>query len=770
MSTEKKPAAQEKVNRILKNDGSMAGALSLPVNSIAPESNEVRIPPSLLNLITRSADFVYVVDADSRFIAVNYAVCRSLGYSQQELIGKNVSDIDIIYDPVTWQKTFKKLRKAGSMRLETMQRNREGEVFPVEMTINYLLYNGKEYCVSIGRDVTDRKQIEDALKESEEKYRKLIESAGAGMVIIDLSGHVTYVNKTFCRMTGCEQAELIGRHFIDAICEDDRQAMLNTFSSGLKGNSSGPTLEFRLRHKDGSIVWCSSNPTRIFNDDRLTGFNSIVQDITSRKNLEEALRESERKYRAVVEDQLEMICRFVPDGSITFANSAFCRFYGKTSGDIVGKSYLSLLPESQYPLFTAAIEELLTEPHRVIYDIQPYSRGGTSRWMEQTMRALTGEREQVEKFQIVLRDITDRKKAEQALKDSEEQFRMIFDSIQDGFAIFEVNYDEKDLVIDARFLEINPAFEKMTGTRTSDVLGKTLWEVFPTMRLLTADLWKDSISGGKNIRIEEMYSRSLDKYFRINGLSPKRGRYAILISDLTDHKKMTEKLVRADRLSSLGEMAAGLAHEINNPLTGVIGLSQLIVEKPGLSDTIKEDIASINKEANRAAGILRDFLIFARGQKPDMRAGNINDVIESVLKLRMTYMRKSGIEVYTDLSKDLPLLMMDVSQIQQVLLNIILNAEYFMIESHKKGVLKISTSRHDNVVRSVFQDDGPGIPAGILPSIFDPFFTTKEPGKGTGLGLSISYGIISEHSGNIFAESKPGHGASFIIELPVASK
>jgi PAS domain S-box-containing protein len=770
MSIEKKPAAREKINRIFPPEGIVAGTLSLPADKTEIESNEVRIPASLLNLITRSIDLVYIVDADSRFIAVNYAVCRSLGYSQQELMGKNVSDIDIIYDPVTWQKTFKKLRKSGSLRLETMQRNRDGEVFPVEMTINYLLYNGKEYCVSIGRDITDRKQIEEALKESEEKYRKLIESAGAGMVIIDISGHVNYVNKTFCRMTGYEHAELMGRHFLDCICEDDRQTMLDIFNSGLKGNSSGPTLEFRIRHKDGDIVWCSGNPTRIFNESKLAGFNCIVQDITARKNLEEALSESERKYRAVVEDQLEMICRFVPDGTITFANSAFCRFYGKTSGDIVGKSYLSLLPESQYPLFTAAIEELLTEPHKVIYDIQPYSRGGSSRWMEQTMRALTGEREQVEKFQIVLRDITDRKKAEQALKDSEEQFRMIFNSIQDGFAIFEVNYDEKDMVVDARFLEVNPAFEKMTGAKPNDVLGKTLWEVFPTMRLLTADLWKDSISGGKNIRIEEMYSRSLDKYFRVNGLSPKRGRYAILISDLTDHKKMTEKLVRADRLSSLGEMAAGLAHEINNPLTGVIGLSQLIVERPGIADNVREDVCSINKEANRAAGILKDFLIFARGQKPDMRAGNINDVIESVLKLRLTYMRKSGIEVYTDLSKDLPPLMMDVSQIQQVLLNIILNAEYFMIESHKKGTLKVSTSRHDSVVRSVFQDDGPGIPAEILPSIFDPFFTTKEPGKGTGLGLSISYGIISEHNGNIFAESKPGHGASFIIELPIASR
>lgn len=770
MNIEKKPAAKENINRSYRTERSIDEGLSAFAGNLKYPVDRLKIPSYLLNMIMRSADFVYVVDSGSKFQAVNNAICRSLGYSHQEMLGMCVSDIDVIYDEMSWLKMFKKLRNSGSLRIETMHRNRDGEIYPVEMTTNYLLYNGKEYCINVGRDVTDSKQIGEALKESEEKYRRLVESAGAGVLIIDVSGQITYVNTTFCRITGFEREELIGRYFLELIHENDRKILFDVFSDAIRGDSASRSLEYRILHKNGSVVWCNSNPARIYNDGKLTGINSVVQDITSRKNLEEALSQSEKKYRAVVEDQLEMICRFVPDGTITFANNAFCRFYGRSSGDIVGKSYLSLLPESHYPSFTTAIEELLTEPQRVIYDIQSFDRGDTSRWMEQTLRALTGENKQVEKFQIVLRDITDRKKAEQALKDSEEQFRMIFNSIHDGFAVFEVNYDENDNVVDARFLEVNQAFEKMTGVKSNDILGKTLWEVFPKMRLLTADMWKDIISGGKNIRIEELYFRSLDKYFRINGLSPKRGRYAVLISDLTDHKKMTEKLVRADRLSSLGEMAAGLAHEINNPLTGVIGLSQLIVEKPGLPDTVKDDIAGINQEANRAAGILKDFLIFARGQKPDMRKSDMNEVIDSVLKLRMTYMRKSGIEVYTDFTKDLPPLMMDVSQIQQVLLNIILNAEYFMIESHKKGKLKITTSRHDCVVRSVFEDDGPGIPAEILPSIFDPFFTTKEPGKGTGLGLSISYGIISEHNGNIYAESSCDHGTSFIIELPIVHR
>jgi PAS domain S-box-containing protein len=611
--------------------------------SMPSSSSPLDFPPFFKNLIARSADLVYMVDEDAAFLAVNEVVCQSLGYSSEELLGMKICDVDVIYDIVNWQKTFKKLRKFGSFRLETLQRNRDGEVFPIELTLNYVMHNGHEFCLGIGRDVTERQKIEEALKASVEKYR------------------------------------------------------------------------------------------------------------------------------AVVEDQVELICRFVPDGTITFANRAFCQFYGKTSEDVVGKSYLSLIFEDQYPIFTASIEELLSEPAKVIFDIQPYKKGDGTRWMEQTLRALISSNGQVEKFQVVLRDITDKRKAEQALRESKEQYQLVFDRMQDGFAVFEVLYGDDEKVTDARFLEVNPAFERIAGVIGNDVVGKTLWEVFPTMRLKSVDLWKELISQSKNVLIEELYAVTLDKYLRISGLGLKKGRYAVLISDMTEQKKMMEKLIRADRLSSLGEMAAGLAHEINNPLTGVMGLAHLLMEKQDIPDTVRDDAGTIFKEANRAAGILKDFLVFARGSKPDKQPADINSIIESVLKLRRTYMRKSNIEVITSLAEDLPELLVDVSQIQQVFLNIVLNAEYFMYEAHKKGLLNITSLGSERVVKVIFCDDGPGISGEHLSHIFDPFFTTKEMGRGTGLGLSISYGVIREHNGNIYAESKTGVGATFTIELPVFS-
>jgi two-component system, NtrC family, sensor kinase len=608
-----------------------------------PAGLPVEIPPFVKNLIRRSVDLVYIVGGDASLLAANDIACQFLGYSSEELLAMKFCDIDVIYDMVNWQATFKRLRRLGSFRFETLQRNRDGELFPVELTLNYIMHNGHEFCLGIGRDITERKKIEEALKASLEKYR------------------------------------------------------------------------------------------------------------------------------AVVEDQVELICRFVPDGTITFANRAFCQFYGKTSEEVVGKSYLSLISEPQYPVFTASIEELLSEPGKVIFDIQPYKKGENTRWMEQTLRALASGNDQVEKFQVVLRDITDKRKAEQALRESKEQYQLVFDRMQDGFAVFEVLYGDNSKATDARFLEVNPAFERIAGVKGNDIVGKTLWEVFPTMRLISVDLWKDLISKGKNVLIEELYSVTLDKYLRISGLSLKKGRYAVLISDITEQRKMTERLMRTDRLSSLGEMAAGLAHEINNPLTGVMGLAHLLMEKTEIPDCIRDDAGAIYKEANRAATILRDFLVFARGQKPDKQAADVNSIIDSVLKLRRTYMRKSNIDVVTSLADDLPELLLDVSQIQQVFLNIVLNAEYFMHEAHKKGLLRISTCTFNSLVQVIFADDGPGMSAENMSHIFDPFFTTKELGKGTGLGLSISYGVIKEHNGNIHVESKPGRGASFIVELPICS-
>jgi signal transduction histidine kinase len=236
--------------------------------------------------------------------------------------------------------------------------------------------------------------------------------------------------------------------------------------------------------------------------------------------------------------------------------------------------------------------------------------------------------------------------------------------------------------------------------------------------------------------------------------------------DITERKEMEQRLIMTDRLASIGELVSGIAHELNNPLTGVIGYAQLIMEQD-IRDDLRDDLTVISSEAQRAARIIKDLLTFARKHSPVKEPGRINSVIDDVLKLRAYEHKTNNIEVIREFEPSLPETMLDYRQIQQVFLNLVINAEFFMIREHKKGRLTIKTERVNGFIRSTITDDGPGITEENLRHIFDPFFTTKEEGKGTGLGLSICHGIVTEHKGRIYARNVAGKGASFIVDIPI---
>ena len=240
----------------------------------------------------------------------------------------------------------------------------------------------------------------------------------------------------------------------------------------------------------------------------------------------------------------------------------------------------------------------------------------------------------------------------------------------------------------------------------------------------------------------------------------------IVARDVTKQKRMEEQLIMTDRLASIGELSSGIAHELNNPLTSVIGFSQLLMEGE-VPEDIKKDLGIVYSEAQRAAAIVKNLLTFARKHAPVKQLSQVNTVIEDVLRLRAYEEKVNNIEVESRLAPNLPETMIDHFQMQQVFLNIVVNAEFAMQEAHQRGKLIIITERSDGIIRITFTDDGPGISQENLKHIFDPFFTTKEVGKGTGLGLSICHGIVTEHGGKIYARSKEGMGASFIIELPI---
>jgi signal transduction histidine kinase len=233
--------------------------------------------------------------------------------------------------------------------------------------------------------------------------------------------------------------------------------------------------------------------------------------------------------------------------------------------------------------------------------------------------------------------------------------------------------------------------------------------------------------------------------------------------------KMQQQIMLSGRLAAVGQLAAGVAHELNNPLAAVQGHAQLLASMKDLDEGIRSDVETIYAQAQRACAITANLLSFAREHECESGPTSINEAVEKSLELNDHSLKANGIQVRTELDPQLPLTMADFFRLQQVFVNIVANAVHAMTEAHGQGTLAIRTQRLGNVIQASFADDGPGIPEEDLTRLFDPFFTTKDVGKGTGLGLSICFGIVEQHGGTIRASSEPGKGATLVVEIPVVA-
>ena len=248
----------------------------------------------------------------------------------------------------------------------------------------------------------------------------------------------------------------------------------------------------------------------------------------------------------------------------------------------------------------------------------------------------------------------------------------------------------------------------------------------------------------------------------------------VVFRDITDRKEaeaelktMQASLAQAEKLTAIGHLVAGVAHELNNPLTGVLGFSELLLQTD-LTPEVKNSVRVIASEAERAAKVVRQLLSFARKEDPQLASVNLNQLLAQTIELKQHDMQMAGIETELELGVGVPQVMADVNQLQSVFLNLINNAQFAMTEANESGKLAIKTSVVENSVRVTVADDGPGVKAEDLPKLFDPFFTTKDIGQGTGMGLSICHGIITGLGGRIWAESKRNHGTTFYVEIPAA--
>ena len=456
---------------------------------------------------------------------------------------------------------------------------------------------------------------------------------------------------------------------------------------------------------------------------------------------------------------------------IKYVNPRAKQMVGYSYEELISVPFAQLIhPDDRQTVVDRYFARLTGESPSGNYNFRVVSKNGDVRWVELNAALITWEDKPA--TLNFLTDVTERRQAELALEESNVRFKAAFMTETDALSI-----STRD---EGRILEVNDQFLELWGYTREELIGRKSTElkmwVNPEMRNtmlaelnLRGQVHDFEILGRKKDGQTFWDSISLSQ-FKISGTP------LILIAsrDITklklaeeERRQLEDKAQAASRLAIVGEMAAGVAHEINNPLTGVLGFSQIILEKENLPADIKEDVKLIADGSRRVSEIVKRLLTYARQSKPVRTLSNLNELIANTLKLRDYVLKTANIEVITRYDPELPLTIVDPGQLQQVFLNLIVNAEQAMKGARGRGTLTITTEKKGNMIRMSFQDDGPGITKENMGHLFQPFFTTKAPGEGTGLGLSLSRSIVSEHGGGMNVESEFGHGANFIIELPI---
>lgn len=817
-------------------------------------------------LVEKGSDGIVVLQ-DGLVKFANPKAAEMTGLSQNDLMGKPWVDfVAPQYRELTMEK-FKR-RVAGEdvpSKYEMEILNKDGSGTLVEVNAGLVEYDGKPAVLSIVRDITRRQRAEEALRESEKRYRTLVDNAPVGVYRTNLKGDILYVNDAYVKMLGFDSAEeIIAAGAVPRYQNrNDRKKLMEELNKNGKVNS----FEVNILTKTGETRQFILSA--VLEGETLSG---MAIDITEHKQAEELFR--------TMFDRLPIGIYITQDGKIQMANPQLAKLIGRSQDGVFGRRLRPAILAEDKDSVRENVMKMLKGKRSAPYEYRLVARDGSVRWVMETLTSI--EYQGRSAIMGSSMDITEHKQAEQALQENEKLYHSLFNNMLNGFAYCRMLF-EKDKPPDFVYLSVNDAFEVLTGLK--NVVGKKVSDVIPGIQESDPGLFeiygRVALSGIPE-RFET-YVHALEMWFSISVYSPakeyfvavfdviterKRAEKAIeaqkemtdrilastpnailvvdrdlkivlanrafyrtfkvsgaegkllsdvihiqgldeaisrtlaekspqlnlefryevamgemillaqitpmaadevllILRDITAERARQEQLKHVDRLASIGEMAAGVAHELNNPLTGVVGYSELLLGREVPQD-VQTDIEVIHRNAQRAITIVRSLLAFSRRQELNKQRLSINDTIRQVLEMRGYQLKVSNIEVVTQLATGLPDVLADAQQLEQVFLNIILNAEQAMLEVHNRGTLTIRTGVRGGMVRVVLSDDGPGIPAENLWRVFNPFFTTKEPGKGTGLGLSICHGIVAEHGGRIYAESKVGEGATFFVELPVA--
>jgi len=600
-------------------------------------------------------------------------------------------------------------------------------------------------------------QLNELIARSQRNFKELIDSFDDAACAVSLDGTLRTVNKRVSELAGLPYTAIVGHKFFEFLEEPTRTSIEGGLVRFLEKRHWAGTV--RVRFKNGSRpLYFDCVLNAILKGGEVVGVSALGRDVTEQ-------HEKELRFTELFETLQEGAYFSTPEGRLLDANPALVSVLGyATKAELLALEPLQLNADpGQPPVLGRAADDRGGVRAR---EITLRKKDGTAAVFLESSRAVWDDAGKLIRYQGTLVDVTERRKLERQVAQQEEFRRRLLDSFPDLILVVD---------LEERYTFVSSRVRDLLGCSSEELLGKKISETQGNAPELVA-LYHDVVTGDKVFESAEYGARRRDgsgqtmrasasQFFDADS---KLAGVIISVRDITTEKKFEQQLVQSERLAAMGAMIGGVAHELNNPLTSILGVSELLQDSQ-TTDSARKQIAILQQQARRAAEIVHNLTYFATPPTPGKTRVNLGEIVERTLNLHSYSLRKNNITVDFVRESGLPYVQGDPHQLMQIFLNLILNAEQAIREGRDRGTLRIRLGTSGQSVWASFLDDGPGIPSDILASIFDPFYTTKRPGRGTGLGLSICKSVVKEHNGTVEAANAPGGGAAFTVTLPAAA-